>query len=41
MDQVIGALIFNGFSLPASIVELKNYDHSDSVHLKVENEKQT
>ncbi|WP_127845866.1 mechanosensitive ion channel family protein [Psychroflexus aestuariivivens] len=40
MDQVIGALITEGFSLPASIVELKNYDQSSSLNLKLDNDKE-
>lgn len=35
MNDVVAALIENGFSLPASIVELKNYEPSDDLHLKV------
>lgn len=35
MDKVIGALIAEGFSLPASIVELKNYEASNSLELNV------
>ncbi|NEV94620.1 mechanosensitive ion channel family protein [Psychroflexus sp. YR1-1] len=35
MDKVMGALLSAGFSLPASIVELKNYDQSDSLNLKL------
>lgn len=39
MNDVVGALIENGFSLPASIVELKNYDPSGDLHLQVGGEK--
>lgn len=39
MDEVIGALISEGFSLPATIVELKNYDQSNSLNLKLDSEK--
>lgn len=38
MDKVMGALLSVGFSLPASIVELKNYDQSDSLNLKLDAE---
>lgn len=38
MDKVLGALISEGFSLPASIVELKNYDQSNSLSLKLDND---
>lgn len=41
MDRVIGALISAGFSLPATIVELKNYDQSNSLNLKVDKDKAT
>lgn len=36
MNDVVAALFANGFSLPASIVELKNYEASNSLLLKVE-----
>ena len=36
MNDVVGALIANGFSLPANILELKNYDLSDKINLKME-----
>ncbi|MFN4763630.1 mechanosensitive ion channel family protein [Gillisia sp. Q332] len=40
MNDVVAILVTNGFSLPASIVELKNYEASNSLHLKIEsNEK--
>jgi small-conductance mechanosensitive channel len=34
MNDVLAALITNGFSLPANIVELKNYDslNNDKIH---------
>jgi hypothetical protein len=34
MNKVIAALIANGFSLPASIMELKNYE-TNSLNLKI------
>lgn len=34
INDVVEALIAGGFSLPASIVELKNYDPSGDLHLK-------
>lgn len=39
MNDVVAVLITNGFSLPASIVELKNYETSNSLHLKIESNK--
>jgi small-conductance mechanosensitive channel len=39
MNDVVAALIGNGFSLPASIVELKNYEPSGLLHLKIESGK--
>ena len=36
MDKVLAALISEGFSLPASIVELKNYDLSNSLKVNFE-----
>lgn len=36
MNDVLSALISNGFSLPASIIELKNYDSSVPLNLKVD-----
>lgn len=36
MNDVVAALIANGFSLPANIVELKNYDLSDKLKLTIE-----
>lgn len=36
MNDVVAALIANGFSLPASIVELKNYEHSTPLHIKID-----
>jgi len=36
MNDVVAALLANGFSLPATIVELKNYEQSNSLNLKVE-----
>lgn len=36
MNDVVAALIANGFSLPSSIVELKNYDSSIPFHVKAE-----
>lgn len=38
MDKVIAALISEGFSLPATIVELKNYDLSDTIELKMKDD---
>jgi small conductance mechanosensitive channel len=35
INDVVRELIANNFSLPASIVELKNYDHSVDLNLKV------
>lgn len=35
MNDVIEALIANGFTLPANIVELKNYELSDKIDLKL------
>lgn len=39
MNDVVAILVTNGFSLPASIVELKNYEASNSLHLKIESNK--
>ena len=39
MNDVIEALIANGFSLPASIVELKNYEPYGNLKLNVKQEK--
>lgn len=39
MNDVVAILVTNGFSLPASIVELKNYETSNSLHLKIESNK--
>ncbi|MBU3926812.1 MAG: mechanosensitive ion channel family protein [Bacteroidetes bacterium] len=36
MNDVVAALIANGFTLPASVIELKNYDPSIPLNLKVE-----
>lgn len=36
MNNVVVALSANGFSLPASIVELKNYEPPNSLNIKVE-----
>ena len=36
MNDVVVALIAKGFTLPASVIELKNYDPSIPLHLKVE-----
>ena len=36
MSDVVAALINNGYSLPANILELKNYDSSNKVILKME-----
>jgi small-conductance mechanosensitive channel len=36
MNDVVVALIAKGFTLPASVIELKNYDLSIPLHLKVE-----
>ena len=36
MSDVVAALIKNGYSLPANILELKNYDSSNKVILKME-----
>lgn len=33
MNDVVAALIANGFNLPANIVELKNYEFSDKINL--------
>jgi small-conductance mechanosensitive channel len=41
MNDVVGALIANGFSLPASIVELKNYEPFGNLQLNIEHEKET
>jgi small-conductance mechanosensitive channel len=38
MDQVVTALISEGFSLPASIIELKNYDSSKSLKIDFKKE---
>lgn len=38
MNNVIAALVSQGFSLPASILELKNYDASNSLHLNIQKE---
>lgn len=37
MNKVIAALIEEGFSLPASVVELKNYDLSNTLDVEVKN----
>lgn len=39
MNNVIEALVTNGFSLPASIVELKNYEPYGNLKLNVEQQK--
>lgn len=39
MNDVIEALVANGFSLPASIVELKNYEPYGNLKLNVEQQK--
>ncbi|MDA3943248.1 MAG: mechanosensitive ion channel [Bacteroidetes bacterium] len=36
MDDVVATLIANGFSLPASVIELKNYEPSFPMNPKVE-----
>lgn len=36
MNNVVAALFANGFSLPASIVELKNYEPPNSLNIKIE-----
>lgn len=36
MNDVVAALIANGFSLPTSVIELKNYDPAIPLRLKVE-----
>lgn len=36
MDKVVAALVSEGFSLPASIIELKNYDSSNSLKMHLE-----
>jgi small-conductance mechanosensitive channel len=41
MKEVIAVLTSEGFSLPASIVELKNYDQSSSLKVNLENKKET
>jgi hypothetical protein len=35
MHDVLDALVAHGFSLPANVVELKNYEASGDVHLKM------
>lgn len=35
MSDVVAVLITNGFSLPASIVELKNYESTDPLSVKI------
>lgn len=35
MNDVVEALLANGFTLPANIVELKNYDLSDKINVKM------
>lgn len=39
MNDVVAALIANGFSLPASVVELKNYEPSTPLHMRFETNK--
>lgn len=41
MNDVVAALIANGFSLPANIVELKNYGLSDTLDLKLNTNEST
>jgi hypothetical protein len=36
MNDVVAALIAKGFSLPTSVIELKNYDPSIPLNLKIE-----
>lgn len=36
MNNVVAALIAKGFSLPACVIELKNYDPSIPLNLKIE-----
>ena len=36
MNDVVAALLAKGFSLPASILELKNYGDSNNLHLKLD-----
>jgi small-conductance mechanosensitive channel len=40
MKEVIAVLTSEGFSLPASIVELKNYDQSSSLKVNLDNKKE-
>jgi small conductance mechanosensitive channel len=40
MNDVVAALIANNFSIPASIIELKNYDPSGDLNLKIETKNQ-
>jgi hypothetical protein len=35
MNDVVAALVAHGFSLPANVVELKNYEASGDLHLKM------
>jgi hypothetical protein len=37
MNDVVAALLERGFSLPANIVEIKNYDVSTPMHVKMIN----
>lgn len=37
MNDVVAALLAKDFSLPASIVEVKNYGYSENLHLKIDN----
>lgn len=39
MSEVVSALIAKGFSLPASIVEIKNYESTDPLNVKVDGKK--
>lgn len=36
INDVVAALTAKGFSMPASIVEIKNYEPSNSLRLKVD-----
>lgn len=40
MNDVVAALIAKGFSLPTTVIELKNYDSSIPLNLKVETNEQ-
>ena len=40
MNDVVAALIAKGFTLPASVIKLKNYEPSIPLNLKVETNEQ-